>query len=257
MRCNKKGQLTIFIIVGILIVGTIAGFFLIRQGLIPDIIGGKEINPNSFLEACLEEKISEAVNILSMQGGNINPKLYKRFKFEEDNQYWNISYLCYNQNSYDMCVNQVPMLVNHLEKEIENYIREDVKICFDELEHSLEKQNYDVKKKYEGFEINLELNKIILKINGGLELTKLDETTIQNNIGVIINSRLYNLLLIVNEIVNSEAQYCDFNINSYMLMYPEIKIKLFIDGEGVKIYIVEERDVEASFRFAIRGCIIE
>jgi hypothetical protein len=257
MRWSNKGQLTIFIVVGVLIVGAIGFYFIFRQGLIPDIGGGQEVNPNSFLEACLEEKIEEAVDILSMQGGSLNPKLFERFKFSDDDKPYNISYLCYNQNSYDRCINQVPMLINYIETEIEDYINNDVTICFDELENNLQKQNYEIKKEYNGFEINLEFDKVILEIDGKLELTKSGETTIQKNIGAIFSNNIYNLLLIAHDIVKSESQYCDFNKQSYMMIYSDILIKLFSDSEGIKFYRVQERDIDKSFRFAVRGCIIE
>ena len=64
-------------------------------------------------------------------------------------------------------------------------------------------------------------------------------------------------LMRVYEILNSESQYCDFNKASYMLIYPEIKIDLFVDEIGEKIYTVSYRNVNNFFRFAVRGCIIE
>ncbi|MEN7981914.1 MAG: hypothetical protein ABFQ65_00520 [Nanoarchaeota archaeon] len=253
---NNKGQLTIFIVAGILIVVAIAFYFLFRQGLIPNIGGGKEINPNSFLESCIEEKINEAIDLIAIQGGNIKPELKKRFKFKDEAEPVNISYLCYNQNSYDRCINQVPMLTSHIETEIENYIRDDVKICFNKLAENLEKQNYDVKKIYNGFEVKLNFEGVKLILDGELDLIKNDESSKMQNIGTIIHTNLYELVLIVHSILNSEAQYCEFNINSYMLIYPDIKISLFIDSEGEKIYSVKNREIDKLFRFAVRGCII-
>jgi hypothetical protein len=253
---NKKAQLTIFIIVGVLIVGAIAFYFLFRQGLIPDISGGKEINPNSFLESCVEEKISEAVEIISVQGGNINPKLNKRFKFKDEESAVNISYLCYNKNLYDRCINQFPSLTDHIETEIENYIDDDVQICFNKLIENLEKQNYDVTKNYNGFEVELTLEGVKLLIYGEIDLIKNGESLKMQNIGTIIPTNLYELVLISKSILNSETEYCEFNVNSYMLIYPEIKIDLFKDSVGEKIYTIKNREIDNYFRFAVRGCII-
>jgi hypothetical protein len=253
----KKGQVTIFIVLGILLVGAIAFFFIIRQGYLPNIGGSKEINPNSFLESCIEDKILESVGILSMQGGKINPELFQTFKFDEDTKPWNITYLCYNQNSYDRCINQEPMLINGIENEIENYIKSDVKICFDELEKNLKKQNYEVSAKYNGFDINLNQRGITLLIDGEINLIKNGENSKMQNIGAIVQSNLYNLLLVAHEILNSESQYCDFNKESYMMIYPEIKIELFSNSDGEKIYSIMEREIENIFRFAVRGCVIE
>ena len=59
----KKGQLTIFIIVGIMIIASMALFFVSRAGRIPGIGGGSsEANSNSFLNTCLEGSIREEID---------------------------------------------------------------------------------------------------------------------------------------------------------------------------------------------------
>ena len=251
-----KGQVTIFIIVGILLVVGIAMFFVFQKGLIPGIGGGKEINPNSFLDSCLEESVLEISRDLAKHGGTINNPLNKYFKFTDEAEAIEISYLCYNQVGPAQCVNQNPMLINHLENEIKNNITQDVEFCFNKLKESLKKDNYDVKEKYGEFDVELNLGKIIISIDRELTLTKLDETKIQKNFGVIVSSKLYDLALVAKRIVNSETQFCDFGSSSYMLIYPKIDIDLFTDGQGEKIYTVKNRDTQEWFRFAVRGCIL-
>lgn len=253
---NKRGQLTIFIVAGVLVVGAIAFYFLFRQGLIPAIGGGREINPNSFMESCIQDKVNEAVNLILVQGGNTNPKLYKKFKFSNEDKGFNISYLCYNKNSYDRCINQAPMLVDHIETEIKNYIEDDVQICFNKLVENLEKQDYKVDKNYNGFDVKLIFDGVMLLIDGEIGLARNDESLKMQNVGVIIPTNFYELVLIAKSILNSETEYCEFNVNSYMIIYPEIKIDLFKDSIGEKIYTIRNRNIDNYFRFAVRGCII-
>lgn len=254
---SKRGQLTIFVVAGVLVIGAIAFYFLVRQGIVPSIGGGGEVNPNSFLQSCIEEKINEAVDLISIQGGNIQPEIYKSFKFTNEEEPINITYLCYNQNTFGRCVTQQPLLVEHINSEIENYIREDVGVCINELEKNLQKQNYVVTKTYNGFEIDLSQEGIVLRIDGEFDLTRNDESSRLTNIGAIISSNLYDLVLVANKIINYEARYCDFNKESYMLIYKNIKVDLFIDSVGEKIYTVSDRDINRKFRFAVRGCILE
>ncbi len=254
---NKRGQLTIFIVAGILVIGAIAFYFLTRQGFIPSIGGGGEVNPNSFLQSCIEEKINEAVDLISIQGGNIKPELYKSFKFTNEEEPINITYLCYNQNTFGRCITQQPLLVGHINSEIENYIREDVRVCIDELEKNLQKQDYKVSKDYNDFNIGLSQEGVVLRIDGEFNLVRNDESSKLTNIGAIIPSNLYDLVLVANKIINYEARYCDFNKESYMLIYKNIKVDLFIDSIGEKIYTVNDRNIDRIFRFAVRGCIIE
>ncbi|MCW8965446.1 MAG: hypothetical protein OQK82_01975 [Candidatus Pacearchaeota archaeon] len=254
---SKRGQLTIFIITGVVFVVGFLFYFLIRSGYIENLTGGGEINSNSFLESCLEERISEAVEIISHQGGNIEPKLYKTFRFANEKESINISYLCYNQNYYDACVNQAPALITHIESEVKDYISDDVNECFNSLAENLEKQDYVVEKTYRGFDVNLDLNTITVNIDGKLELTSTEESLIQDKIGVVITNNLYDLALVAHEIINSEAEYCTFNKESFMLMYPDIKVELYTLGNGEGIYTVKYRAIDNFFRFAVRGCIIQ
>ncbi len=253
---KKGGQVTIFIIVGIIIIGIIALFFLFRGGVqIPGVGVGEETNPPSFLESCIEEKVREAVNIISFQGGYINPSLYKSFKFENEDLPVNISYLCYNPNDYSPCVNQEPILIKHLNGEIYNYISEDVGNCFDSLTSSLDKQGYEVNPEYREFEIELKEGQIIINIDGEITLTKSGETTKQEDFEIAIPSRFYDLSLVVQEIINKEVTSCEFS-HYDMSIYREFDINKYRTADSSVIYKVKNEDSEEEFRFAVRGCVI-
>ena len=253
---KNKAQITIFVIAGILIISTIALFFLFRSEVAPKIGGKSEINPNGFLGSCIEDKIKQAIGIISSQGGYIKNPLNKTFKFEGEKAFTDISYLCYNQNYYFPCVNQEPMLIQHLKKEIKDYIRDDVEKCFDDLTSSLEKQGYVVDAKYKGFEIRLMEKKVVVEINGELILTKSGETTKQENFKIIIPSRIYDLAIVAQEIVSQEARFCNFDYLGFMAFYPKFNINKFKTGDSTTIYTIEHKNSKEKFRFAIRGCVI-
>ena len=69
---QRKGQVTIFIIVGILLVSSVLLFFLSRAGFIPQLGGGKpETSVNAFLNTCLEKEIKESIELILKNGGYI------------------------------------------------------------------------------------------------------------------------------------------------------------------------------------------
>ena len=250
---SKRSQVTIFIIVGIVIIGIVALFFLFRSGIVIPGIGEKpEKNPNIFLESCIEDKVKEAVELISSQGGYISNPLHKTFKFTEEETYGNISYLCYTQNYYVPCINQEPMLIQHLKNEVHNYISDDVRNCFDDLASSLERQNYVVDATYRDFEIELTEKKVIIEIDAELTLTKTGETSKREDFKIIIPSRFYDLALVVQEIVSQEARFCNFEYLGYMLFYPQWDINKFRTSDSIIIYTVEHKDSKEKFRFAIR-----
>ncbi len=254
---SRGGQLTIFIIVGVLMVSAIALFFAFRAGIIPGIGGAAERNPDIFLSACMEDKVREAITLLSFQGGYIeeNP-LSLRFLFKEDKEYYNISYLCYTSLYYVPCFNQNPSLINSVENEIKNYISDDVQTCFDEMERNFDRQGYDVNQEYNGFEVVLNSGKISIKTDSSLNLTKSEETTTQEDFEILETSKLNDLLEVAQEIVSQQAEFCNFNANGFMLTYPKFKIETFNLGSDGLIYTLTHKESEEKFRFAVRSCFI-
>jgi hypothetical protein len=253
---KNKGQMSIFIIAGISIIVILSLLFIYRGELIPQLNYKKETNPNFFLDSCIENKIKEAVEIISSQGGYINNNLTKKFKFENEEYFTNISYLCYTHNYYLPCINQEPMLIQHLKNEIKGFISKEVKNCFDSLSLDLEKKGNVVDAIYNGFDIDLTEGKIIVEIFGKITLTKSGETSKQDEFKIIVPSKFYNLAIVAQEIISQEAKFCHFENLGFMLFYPKFNIDVFKTGDLTTIYTLEHKDSKEKFRFAIRTCII-
>src|SRR4030042_1640054 len=253
---KKKGQVTIFIIIAVVIVSAIVVFFIFKGGIIPQIGEKPEENPAPFLESCIKDKVKEAAETLSMQGGYISNTLYKKFKFEGENVFNNISYLCYTPNYYLPCVNQEPLLIQHLKDEIKDYIAEDVSGCFDKLTASLNKRGYAVDARYNGFAVELTERKIMMEINAEIVLTKTGETSTQENFQIVIPSSLYDMAVVSQEITSQEARFCYFEYVGYMNLYPKWDIDKFRTSDSVIIYTVKDINTQEKFRFAVRGCVI-
>lgn len=255
---KKRGQVTIFIIIGIVIVSAVSLFLLFRGGVIPEIGKARETNPSAFLDSCIEDKVREAVEVIGLQGGYISNPLHKSFLFKDEESPTDISYLCYNQNDYLPCVNQEPMLIQHLEDEIKSYISDEVNLCFSRLTSSLGRQGYTVDANYEegNFEVELMPKKVVIEINAELTLTKTGETTKQEDFKISIPSRFYDLIEVVNRIVNGEASSCDFNYVFFIMNNAEFDIDKFKTADSTEIYVIKHEDTNEKFNLAIRGCVI-
>src|SRR3989344_7009212 len=115
---SKRSQVTMFIIVGIIIVVlAILVYFFYPQ--IKGSFGFEEQTPSSYMKSCLEEKVQEGAGVVSLQGGSINPDFVYLY---ESNK---VEVLCYSEQPYVPCVMQQPMLINHVEEELEDYIAQD------------------------------------------------------------------------------------------------------------------------------------
>jgi len=253
---NKRGQLTIFIIVGILIVVGIVLFFFLKTEIGQDIIGIRETNPNAFLASCMEGKVKEAVYLISEQGGYIENPLNRSFKFEGEDSYKDISYLCFNRNYYYPCINQEPMLMSHLKNEIKKYIFNDVKDCFEDLRPNLEKEYEVISANYEGFEVELKPKKIIVNIGGELALKKAGESFILQDFELVEESRFYEIVIVVQEILSQNARFCAFSHLGHTAFHPEFEISKFKTGDSTIFYTITYKETGERFRFAIRGCVI-
>jgi len=251
---KKRGQANIFIILGILVVAGIGILILIMLQGKPIIeINKPEENPKYFLEECIEPELRKNLNIISHQGGYIENSFSKKFKFKGE-EYWNISYLCYNRKNYLSCINQEPLLIQHLEKEISNSIKIKVEDCYNKYEETLIEKGYDAElSQYSGFELELKKGRIFLDINGELKLSRGEEVSTQENLKIIYRSDLYQLAVLAQEIVSQEAQYCNFDSLGYSMLHSDIDInKTLINGEV--IYTLQEVHSKDKFRFAIRTC---
>jgi len=253
---TKRGQITIFMIIAVIIISVVALFFILRGGIIPGIGEGLEKNPNVFLQVCIEDKLREGIELISLQGGYVENPLHINFKFEDEKDSQKISYLCYNRNDFELCINQKPMLMIHLERELSNYVSEEVNNCFrNKLTSSLEKSRYDVNARYEGFELNLNEGEIAINIDAELILTKGGETIKQENFNLVFPSKFYDLALMVQEIINIEATTGEFN-HFYFKDYPNFDISKYRTRDSSVIYTIRLLEGKEKFRFAVRGAVV-
>lgn len=242
---NKRGQVTIFIIIAIIIIAL--GFLIYSfYPQIKSAIGGVEKNPISYIQTCLEDKIKDTASILAIQGGSLSPENYITY----DNN--KIEYLCYTNEYYVPCVVQQPMLKTHIESEIENEIKEDVESCFDSLKKSYEKKGYTVELKSGGKRIELLPERIVGTFNYSLSLTK-SSTEKYDSFVIMINNNIYELISIANSIIEWETTYGDAETTTYMMYYHNLKVEKDLEGNKGKIYVITDRDTGNKFQFAVRG----
>jgi hypothetical protein len=242
---NKKGQVTIFIILGIIIVAL--GFLIYSfYPQIKSTIGGEEKNPQSYIQSCIEEEIKGTVEKLSLQGGSISPSDYANY-FDT-----NVEYLCYTSEFYRPCIVQQPMLKQHIESEIKSQIDHDVDACFDSLKSSYEKRGYTVELKRGEKRIELLPKRIVATFNYSMTFSKGD-TQKYDSFSVVLNDNLYELSSIANSITEWESVYGDVDITTYMTYYPDLKVERKPIGEGSRVYILTDRNTGNKFQFAIKS----
>ncbi|MEM3405687.1 MAG: hypothetical protein QW117_01800 [Candidatus Pacearchaeota archaeon] len=258
---KNKSQTTLFVIVSILIVSTILLFFFITRGktiLKPEI---SYIEPEEYIKKCAKDSVTDAINILLDQGGNLNPKNYLIFENKK------VSFLCYNRNYYSSCIIQYPLLVNHIENEIIDYSLPKIKDCLYNLSKNYKERGYEIDYDQPKLEIKLKPNKVDINIlfQKGLIISKEDSLKKYDEIKTYISSPIYDLADLALEIASQEAKYCYFSVLGYSLLYQRIEVKVtpslrtLNNPERIergKIYILKDIYSGKKFYFAVRGCEI-
>ena len=244
---NKNAQVTIFIILAMIIVVLLLLFFLLRKGPEAKIID--ENNPQAYVESCVREGVEEALGILLPQGGDIVPKGHVLHKNIET------TYLCYTNEYYKHCVNQRPLLPEHIEQEITEYIRPIVKECFDVLTYKLESR-YVIESGETVIKTDIYPDQIVVDIEKDFDMIRDEEVRSFKKFRMNMVHPMYNFANIAMEIVNQEAKFCGFDVLGYMIIYPRYNIEKFETGDGDAIYSIRDNPTDEEFKFAIRNCVL-
>jgi hypothetical protein len=242
---NKRGQLTIFIIVAILIVvGIVATFWLMGRS---DIETPADLNPKQFIQKCVRDAVEDSVDKMLENGGQRIPTQAISYEGHE----WN--YLCYQADYYQSCYNLHPMLEFLIEEEIKEDTKSEVQECFDSMREDSESKGFEVTGGATEYSIDLLPGKVEINLEKKVDLIRGGSSQSFNDFDTDILSPIYDLMRIAREVVNSESQFCHFEYNGYMLLYPEYEIRR-IDYSDAKIYRLIDRRTGAEFKMAVRSC---
>lgn len=250
-RFGRKGQITIFIIVAVIIIAAIALFFLLRGESVIEIFKPSMPSPQEDIEKCVKDNVKNAIDIMLGQGGYITPK---NFKLYQDKK---VQYLCYTNKYYYPCVNQEPLYIERLESEIKSYIQDKVDDCFYSLKQDYESKNYIVSLGASNLQVNLIPKQVEIIIDKKVEVSKNEQIEKFDKFKAKFNNPLYDLAIVAIEAVNQEARFCYFEYIGYMMLYPNVEIEKKAVGEAEtssKIYTIMDRISGKKLYIAIRSC---
>ena len=257
---DKRGQVTIFIIVAVLLVAAIGLVFLIYNNRTSIDGGTTQKESVEAYEDCINDYVSEANELIFDNSGfielpELNYLVVNTEGYYRQEDVGRIPYLCYTDLNYARCIPQVPLLINHLEKEIRNYVEPNVDECFDFLEENLEESNYDVESGVaRNFEVELREGVIRTSVDKSFTQSRAGEEEVFESFSSRLASPLYGMARVVHEIVNEESLKCNSDYIEIMSRNTGIKIDKFVTGENIRIYSVEDMITKRGWRFAIRGC---
>lgn len=244
---KKRGQITIFIIVAIVIVALAVLVYVFY----PDIktnLGFGSKNPSGFMTNCLEDDLKKTVERVSIQGGSVNPENYFMYSDEK------LDYLCYVEGYYETCVVQKPLLKRHIENEIKEDLKDEAAACLKELEKSYEAKGYNVGIGRGEMDVELLPNVVAINFNTSLVLTK-DSSERYDSVRVLLRNNIYELVGIAESIVGWETHYGDAETTVYMDYNHNLKVEKYKQTDGTTVYILTDRTTGDKFQFASRSIV--
>jgi len=259
---NKRGQVTIFAIIGIVLIVIIILFLFIRskvyigpatqQDLEVELVPIKE-----HVEECLLDKSEQRLKQLGLQGGYIKTpeNTYRSYK---DNR---ISYLCYNIEDRPYCRQRI-LRLSDMEQELAGILEEElITQClniqrFRKIGTGLQqgRLKLDVDVGEDSVLIKADFPVTISKGDAGAELKQFSA-----NVEVPLG-RLYN---VARDILNAEAEAGDFDTTLYSYAKTQLTNKLYYVTKADQpypdeLYILTIKDFprqEGSyiFQFFVQG----
>src|SRR3989344_178353 len=160
----KKGQVTIYIILGIVILAII-GLTLLARNI------GIGISPEEFLKNSMDDVQNELINCvgtaggeailtIGLQGGILYPNKYRMYKN------YNVNYLCTNIPNDPRCINRM-LLPEEMEKEISRYVRDNIDNCF-----VLDTKRFSVEKGKKEVKVTIAKNNVLINLDYPITLRK-------------------------------------------------------------------------------------
>jgi len=249
MKKNDKGQVTIFIIIAlIIVVAVVLAFVLIKK---PGQKISVEENPKEYVERCVSESLKKIEQ--TMFSDNLYPNPQDNYILYDGKK---IKYLCKSARFYVPCINQEPMLVGYVQKNIENKIKTNVEDCFSDMRKALDSRDYDITETKLNISVEFTKEFISVYMDKKVTFTKAAESKTITGFSSRIDSPLYNLIDTMRNIINYESTTCQFNSISWMKNFPDIQIRKFVASDQTKIYSVLDKDTEKELVFAVKTCVL-
>ena len=251
---QKRGQVTTFVILGIIIVALILIFLYARETIIlPPTVDDLNLEMDSIrkhINDCTLNVADDPIRTMGLQGGYLaTPEgTYRNYNDSK------VSYLCYSIEDSPTCYNRL-LLLNGMEEELKDSIEFGLKNCID-VSNFGRFRNFDVLTNKDP-KVNIEIlsNKVLVNIDYPVTLkSKRDSLQVnQDKFAVSLDYPLGELYDVAQELLNGETQLGDADILAYMVVnqgkYKLYKQKPYPD----KVYIIRKEGNPFTFQFAVQG----
>ena len=245
---NSRAQVTIFIILGIVIVVGIVIFFIISNKSIEEVNTPEKLGPKGFIDSCVQDAVEDSLEKILANGGVLEPS--KTLLYNGTNY----TYLCYAGDYYQQCYTLYPMLKQNIANQIKSNTTKDVQDCFQRLREDFENRGYDVIGNETYYDIEIRPGEIRINLEKSIKIGIDGDAQLFENFDSKINYPIYELLDMTEKIITQESKNCGFDVVTGSILYEDKDIEVHAHKKS-KIYSVEDRDTGIKTQFATRSCV--
>ena len=246
MNSEKRGQVTLFIILAIVIFASIFSFIFWVK---PTMDSSKGANLN--FDSCVKEIVLDGVSNLAITGGFKDPGLSVTYKNQE------IPYYIYTSQYLETGTTQVPFPTQQFEEELSSYVYEGVNLCYKNSVNKLEKLGYSVTKG----DVELQLTILPESIDVLIQAPTIIESKQFEEIDVKVPSDIYGILEMAHTIMNRELERNKNNVLSVdttdlMRIYQNYIITSVYNSDSTRIYSIKDTNYNIEYKFAVRSTVV-
>ena len=237
---KKKGQVTIFIILGILLVAAVFIFFIwVRPTL--DIDDGYIEG----FEGCVSDAAKQSIEKIEKTAGFLDDE------FSYSYMGYRVPYLCYTNLFYSTCTVQKPFLKQHFEESLTKDLREDINLCYSNSLSDLKAKGHEVTSGNPTYSVVLDPGVLRIEIDAP---TTVGQSRFKR-FNVQMPSPTYEMIGLATTLVQFESVYGDSEISSLMILYPDYIIDKLKQGDGTTLYFIIHKGFGNELRFASRSLV--
>lgn len=249
---NNRGQLTLFVIFGILIVVGIITLFMLLPD--PEIVRTSSAkDPLQDIRPCIQKSLSDVLPEYFRKGMYSAPIRTVKYSGE------NIAYHCYTSKKREICLRNDAQDKSRIEEELKEMILPGINKCF--FEFSEDSKGYEVTFGEANVSLEVLPGKININVRNDVKVTKAgEEPSVYSNFDTSINSPLFDFLRISNEILNEEVSCncprdsCTADTTKLMKDNRDYKISFYTGGSSDRVYSIGDYQGDYLFRFGVKNC---
>lgn len=248
---NQIGQIAIFVVMGVILVGATLLILLLRNNAPPIKVPFQETDPQAFMQQCIRDETTAHIDKLIPRAGISDPLDYVSYKGIR------VPYLCKNINHYEPCIVQEPVLLQTIRHNLENELRPPIEQCLSRLTEELTRKSYVVEQQpVENLIVTLRSGLVSVDYNVQIDIQKEADSQHYDSFKVRVNSPLYDLAQVAQEIIGQESTFCYFSTDGFSLLNPQTPVVRDVLSDSSKVYRIDYKSSTKSMYLAIRGCAL-